>query len=149
MKQKCTKLVRLFLTILLSLTVSTTAVSATNNDAEEKSDARMSTKGLYSVSFKSKVIPIPLNRIHSWTLHIETANGNAVDDAKISVFGGMPLHKHSFPTAPKVTKNLGNGDYLVEGIKFSMTGHWEVWLNIHTKKTDKVKNLKNLLTKSF
>lgn len=149
MKQKNTRLIRFFLAMLWSFAIGAVAVSAVaifpaakaapGNNAEEKNGAQMSAKGLYSVSFKSMVIPIPLNRIHSWTIHIETANGKPVEDARIAVFGGMPLHKHSFPTAPRVTKNLGDGNYLIEGIKFSMSGHWEIWLNIHTNKTDKVK----------
>ncbi len=98
----------------------------------DTSTMRMSQQGRYRVSYHSKVEPIPLNRIHSWTLHLETADGDAVDDAQIAVYGGMPLHKHGFPTAPRVTQGLGNGDYLVEGVKFSMSGHWELWLNIRS-----------------
>jgi hypothetical protein len=104
----------------------------------DTSTTRMSQQGYYRVSYHSKVEPIPLNRIHSWTLHLETADGEAVDDAKIAVYGGMPVHKHGFPTAPRVTQGLGDGNYLVEGLKFSMTGHWELWLNIRSgDQTDK------------
>jgi len=46
------------------------------------------------------------------------------------VFGGIPAHKHGFPTKPKANKYLGNGDYLVEGIKFNMPGEWEMQFNI-------------------
>jgi hypothetical protein len=105
------------------------AVSDTTPDT---STTRMSQQGHFRVTYHSKVEPIPLNRIHSWTLHLETADGEAVDDAKIAVYGGMPVHKHGFPTAPRVTQGLGNGDYRVEGLKFSMAGHWELWLNIRS-----------------
>ena len=104
----------------------------------DTSTTRMSQQGHYRVSYHSEVEPIPLNRIHSWTLHLETADGEAVDDARIAVYGGMPVHRHGFPTAPRVTQGLGNGDYRVEGLKFSMIGHWEVWLNIRSGgQTDK------------
>jgi len=104
----------------------------------DTSTTRMSQQGHYRVSYQSKVKPIPLNRIHSWTLHLETPDGHAVDDARISIYGGMPAHKHGFPTAPRVTQGIGNGNYLVEGLKFSMTGRWELWLNIRSGgKTDK------------
>jgi len=102
------------------------------DDSPNTSTTRMSQQEHYRVSYQSKVEPIPLNRIHSWTLHLETADGEAVDDAQIAVYGGMPVHKHGFPTAPRVTQGLGNGDYRVEGLKFSMAGHWELWLNIRS-----------------
>ena len=38
----------------------------------------------------------------------------------------MPQHGHGLPTRPQVTQDLGNGDYLVEGLKFQMIGWWEV-----------------------
>jgi len=37
----------------------------------------------------------------------------------------MPMHDHGFPTAPRVTKELGNGTYLLEGVKFNMPGWWQ------------------------
>ena len=36
----------------------------------------------------------------------------------------MPEHGHGFPTVPEVTEYLGDGKYLVEGLKFSMPGWW-------------------------
>ncbi len=44
----------------------------------------------------------------------------------------MPQHGHGLPTRPQVTKNLGNGDYLVEGMKFQMGGWWVVDFTIDT-----------------
>lgn len=91
---------------------------------------RVTDKGLYEVSFTPATDPIAINQIHSWTLHVKTADGKAVDDATITVGGGMPQHGHGLPTRPEVTQNLGNGDYLVEGLKFQMTGWWEVRYDI-------------------
>jgi hypothetical protein len=42
----------------------------------------------------------------------------------------MPEHDHGLPTAPAVTRNLGNGDYLVEGLRFHMNGYWELEFTI-------------------
>lgn len=75
--------------------------------------------------------PLPLNQIHSWTIHIETADGQPVEGAEILVDGGMPQHGHGLPTQPEVTEDLGNGDYRVEGMKFQMLGFWEVKFNIN------------------
>lgn len=87
---------------------------------------RMSEHGAYRVAYRSDAAPIPINRMHSWTLHIETADGRAVTDAVVKVDGDMPQHRHGLPTRPRVTRNLGNGDYLVEGMKFQMGGWWTI-----------------------
>ena len=51
----------------------------------------------------------------------------------------MPEHGHRLPTQPKVTKNFGDGTYLVEGIKFSMPGWWVMTFAIKAGgKTDTV-----------
>ena len=84
----------------------------------------------YMVSLYSKDSSIPFKKIHSWVVHIETKDGQSVENAKVYVFGGMPEHRHGFPTKPRVKKYLGNGDYLVEGIKFNMPGEWEMRFNI-------------------
>ena len=146
MKTKKRHLATLLLIAGLSTAISANAQDKGTGDAAASSDnnsdtpvadstpdtssTRMSQQGRYRVSYHSKVEPIPLNHMQSWTLHLETADGDAVDDARIAIYGGMPVHKHGFPTAPRVTLGLGNGDYLVEGLKFSMSGHWELRLNI-------------------
>ncbi len=67
-----------------------------------------------------------MGRLHAWTLHVARADGTLVADAAIAVNGDMPQHGHGLPTRPRVTRNLGNGDYLVEGMKFQMGGWWVV-----------------------
>lgn len=84
----------------------------------------------FQVSVSSNLDPLSLNEIHSWTVHVETADGEAVENGEISVDGGMPEHNHGFPTTPEITDELGGGDYLLEGVKFSMAGWWELKLDI-------------------
>ena len=86
--------------------------------------------GAYKVTVKPGLDPIVINRIHEWTLHVETAEGRAVEQATILVDGGMPEHQHGLPTRPEVTEDLGNGDYRVEGMKFNMTGYWELQVSV-------------------
>lgn len=57
---------------------------------------------------------------------METPDGKPVENASITLNGGMPQHGHGLPTEPVVSQYLGNGDYLVEGMKFQMTGWWVV-----------------------
>jgi hypothetical protein len=90
-----------------------------------KSDAKTGIAG-------SQLDPIAINQIHNWTLHVETADGQPVENAEITVDGGMPQHDHGLPTAPQVTQDLGNGDYLVEGLRFHMDGWWEIMFVIES-----------------
>lgn len=85
---------------------------------------QMSKTGAFKVGYTSDAGTIPINKIHSWTLKVERADGTPVTNAEITVAGDMPEHGHGMPTEPKVTKNLGDGAYLVEGMKFSMPGWW-------------------------
>lgn len=94
------------------------------------SATRLSAQGVYRVSYVSRRDPIPVNQIHTWTLHIETGDGRSVEHAAVSVDGKMPQHIHGLPTKPQITKELGNGDYLIEGLKFHMPGWWVVDLRI-------------------
>ncbi|PKO09544.1 MAG: auxin-binding protein [Chloroflexi bacterium HGW-Chloroflexi-2] len=92
----------------------------------DASSSRLSDDGLFQVSWSSDPTKVPLNQIHTWTLHVETPDGQPVENASVLVEGGMPQHGHGLPTNPQVTEYLGNGDYLVEGMRFQMTGFWEV-----------------------
>ena len=96
----------------------------------DTSTTRMTEQGAFQVSVSSNLDPPEINEIHSWTIHLETPDGEAVENAEIVVDGGMPEHNHGFPTTPEVTEELGSGDYLLEGVKFNMAGWWELKLAI-------------------
>ena len=87
---------------------------------------KVSAHQLYRAAVRPDVVPIPVHRLQRWTLHLETVDGRPVDAATIAVNGGMPQHGHGLPTKPLVTRALGNGDHLVEGMKFNMGGWWVV-----------------------
>ena len=90
------------------------------------SRTRTSEAGLYRATIEPQGDTIPQGKLHRWTLHLETAGGAPVDGCTITVDGGMPQHGHGLPTKPRVTRSLGNGDHLVEGMKFNMGGWWVV-----------------------
>lgn len=96
----------------------------------DTSTTRKSENGLYRVSYTASTGTIPVNEMHEWTLHVETADGTPVEDATILVDGDMPAHGHGLPTSPRVTEYLGNGNYLVEGMKFQMGGAWVMDITI-------------------
>jgi len=89
--------------------------------------------GYYRVSYTSRLQPIPINRIHAWIVHVESADGVPLEGATISVSGGMPLHNHGLPTEPRMTRSLGNGDYLLEGMRFHMQGEWELNVTVEVE----------------
>jgi hypothetical protein len=94
------------------------------------SRTRMSEGGIYRGTIRPQADPIPQGRLHSWTLHLETASGTRVDSASIAVDGGMPQHGHGLPTKPVVTRHPGNGDHIVDGMKFNMGGWWVVKFSV-------------------
>lgn len=107
-----------------------TNVITKGNYSKDSPTTALSADKNYRVSLYSNTFPIPMQKIHSWTAKIENANGQPLENAKIYIHGGMPIHRHGFPVTPRVRKYLGNGKYLIEGVKFSMIGNWEMRLNI-------------------
>ncbi len=114
------------------LVVALIAASMAEDNQAESADSRVwiSQSGLFQVSYKSQQHPITINRMHSWVLHVETADGQPVVNADITLQGGMPEHDHGLPTSPRMTQYLGNGEYLIEGIRFHMNGSWEITVTI-------------------
>lgn len=84
----------------------------------------------YRVTIQPMVAAIPLNQLHAWQVEVRSPAGEPVLHARIDVDGGMPQHGHGLPTQPAVTQELGGGRYLMEGVKFSMTGWWEIKLKL-------------------
>jgi hypothetical protein len=87
---------------------------------------RKSANGVYQVSWRAQVDPVPVRRLHEWTINVTTAAGEPVPEARIAVWGGMPQHGHGLPTKPRVTRALEGSNHLVEGMRFNMGGWWEV-----------------------
>jgi len=95
-------------------------------DNLDTSTTHSSDNGLFKVSYTPSNGTVPVNQMHEWTLHVETADGEPVENATITVDGGMPQMGHGLLTQPRITKYLGNGDYLVEDAKFEMGGWWVI-----------------------
>jgi len=92
-------------------------------------DSWQSERGRFIVSYESQLDPITINQMHSWTLHITAADGSAVPDAELAIAGGMPEHNHGLATAPDF-EPLGDGDYMLQGLRFHMMGYWELELTV-------------------
>jgi hypothetical protein len=141
------RLTHLALVLCLYLAACGDSAAAPAADAQAAAEAGESApslkeegrQGHFLLTLQSDVNPLPLHNIHSWTVRVFTPDGRVVDDAQLMVYGGMPEHKHGFPSHPRVTGKLGNGVYRVEGVKFNMPGRWEMWFNVRAAgKDDKV-----------
>jgi len=86
--------------------------------------------GLYKAAIAPQANPVVVGSMHAWTVTVRTPAGAPVEVGKIGINGGMPQHGHGLPTAPQVTKDLGDGRYLIEGMKFNMRGWWTLDLAI-------------------
>jgi hypothetical protein len=121
----------LILAIVLLISSVTARMSEIPADLDY-STTRLSDNGLYLVTYTAAPDTIPVNQMHQWTLHVETSAGRLVENATITVDGDMPQHRHGLPTRPQITRYLGNGDYLVEGLKFQMGGWWVMDFSIQS-----------------
>ena len=90
---------------------------------------RSSMAGRY-VATLAPATPLRPRQMHTVRVTVRDAEGRAIDAAQISVDGGMPQHGHGLPTRPRVTRNLGDGVYEIEGVRFNMGGWWEFTLAI-------------------
>jgi hypothetical protein len=105
-------------------------MKAPETEELDVSTSVLSHGGAFRVSYAADGEEIPLNAIHSWTVEVQTADGEPVRGAAITLVGDMPQHGHGFPTEPEVTEEVGGGKYRVEGMKFSMPGWWVVTFHI-------------------
>ena len=90
----------------------------------------VSMRKLFHARYKAQGGTLTMNKLHSWLLNIKTPSGEPVTGAAITVDGGMPMHGHGLPTNPIATVGKMPGHYVIEGMKFTMPGHWVVKLNV-------------------
>ncbi len=114
---------------LLLILISFSLCYVSHAELDYSSD-KLSDTQHFQVSYTSKLDPIEINNLHTWVIHIEDPNGEGIIDAVVKVDGGMPEHNHGLPTQPQITKNIGGGCYLLEGMKFHMMGWWTINISI-------------------
>ena len=117
---------------LISLALLTTALTAcaTPPTDLDLSLRHPSAQGRYVVQMEPPAATPAINQIHAWQIKVSSPDGVPVRNARIAVDGGMPQHGHGLSTRPQVTREVADGTYLMEGMKFSMTGWWEIKLAI-------------------
>ncbi len=90
------------------------------------------TKGeTYKLSYVPKTSDkkVPLNDLFELEVTVLDKDGNPAKDKGLMVNSCMPDHNHCMFVKPEVEK-LGDGKFLVKGLKFHMQGHWEIYADV-------------------
>jgi hypothetical protein len=124
------------LTVAISMTACSHAMMMIHHTGAKRPAAsefglgpRPSAEGRY-VATLEPARPLRPRQMQTVRVSVRDAEGRAIDAARISIDGGMPQHGHGLPTRPRVTRDLGNGMYEIEGVRFNMGGWWEFTLAI-------------------
>ena len=128
----------IFRTLSIIALIAATGCMSAPSDLDV-SLTRPSVDKKYVVTLQPPATPAAINQLHTWKVKVASSAGAPITHAHITVDGGMPQHGHGLPTRPQVTQELPDGTYLIEGMKFSMTGWWEIKLAIDSPEgADKV-----------
>ena len=99
--------------------------------AAESIERSISTEnGIYTVTIRPGDSQIPVGKRHPWTVSIRDRDGAPIRPSQLAFYGGMPAHGHGLPSAPRVTRELSLGTYLVEGVLFNMHGEWQIVIGV-------------------
>ncbi len=95
--------------------------------AKAESDA-----GGVHVVVHSDTLPIPVNAMHRWRVQVLRGSDEPTPfmPEALVVNGGMPSHGHGLPTQPAVSRYLGDGTFLVDGMRFNMGGEWQMIVRV-------------------
>jgi hypothetical protein len=75
---------------------------------------------------------VEIGKFQTWIVELRAPGGAAVKGAELAIAGGMPGHGHGLPTQPRVTEELGEGRYRIEGVKLNMVGAWVIEVYVST-----------------
>ena len=82
----------------------------------------------------SPLQPAPLNKLHSWTLQLESVGPRPVPALQeLGLEGGMPGHNHGLPTTPEIEPGDRPGEFRIRGVRFHMAGDWELRLQLRNE----------------
>lgn len=107
---------------LLSLAILLALVAA----SQARPGQSLSASRRFRITLTPEVEPIPLGTWHRWRLHIERADGAPLALERLGIDGGMPAHGHGLPSRPRLERGATASDYLIDGVRFSMAGRWEL-----------------------
>ncbi|MEY4981988.1 MAG: hypothetical protein RIR62_254 [Pseudomonadota bacterium] len=85
--------------------------------------------GLVTVELDLDLADSPVGDFIEVPFRLTDADGAPLTGAEVRISGGMAMHGHGLPTSP-VIEELGEGRYVIKGLKFSMDGEWQVRLSV-------------------
>lgn len=101
--------------------------------AEDNAQWRLqqaSDNGIYQAELACATTPI-IGAFQECKLRLQSQRGIPAN-LMIAVDGGMPAHGHGLPTEPQVISTDMEGEYRVEGLKYSMPGEWVLGFLLHS-----------------
>lgn len=128
------KVLSAFALIAAGMLIATTLAPGASRARQRNLDLsleRATDHGVFRIQLKSGLDPIQISKVHKWSVHVSGADGVPVTGANIALDGGMPEHGHGLPTAPRVASADSPGNYVINGMKFSMTGWWALKLDVN------------------
>lgn len=95
---------------------------------------KVSVGGRYLVSLAPQVDPIPVRAFHTWRIHIRDlpATATRTTTLRATFDGRMPLHRHGLPSKPRTVAEQADSTFLVQGVKFSMGGWWQLLVRLES-----------------
>ncbi|MGH1486107.1 MAG: FixH family protein [Cellvibrionaceae bacterium] len=115
----------IFLLLLLPLTLFADA-------DKQKKWSTLSERNVFTVEVFPKAGEYSIGDYHQWLVVVQDLVGKPVENAQIAISGGMVGHGHGMPSQPVISRYLGNGQYLIDGMLFNMMGEWTLLFNIQT-----------------
>jgi len=74
--------------------------------------------------------PVTIGKSQNWVVKLTPQTNDQGTPNHLSIRGVMRAHGHGLPNAPQFTRYLGGQEFLLEGLKFNMSGHWSLQLSI-------------------
>ncbi|MGB0865719.1 MAG: FixH family protein [Granulosicoccaceae bacterium] len=113
--------------ITLVLCLLGNAVAATSEPPPWSSVSR---NGQFTISLGPQDGHVRINTLQSWVVTITDKFDRPVTNARVLIDGGMRAHGHGLPTKPQITQHLGEGRYLIEGMRLNMAGEWTLLIGV-------------------
>ncbi len=103
-----------------------------DTDPAEWSLRSASRNDVFIVEIRPSEAPPRIGEMHTWILKLLTSEEEPVFPANITIGGGMDGHSHGLPTQPQAVAYGGEGEYLIDGVRFNMEGLWRLSFYIET-----------------
>ncbi|MBT8144960.1 MAG: FixH family protein [Gammaproteobacteria bacterium] len=124
------RLIPLLLALVLASVASQTLAQEQDYPNVNELPVKQSMQGVYTLAARPSLQPVRLNAMHYWVLQLTDADNAAVSNARFKIDGGMPGHGHGLPTSPAIVPGDAPGEYVLRGLRFNMSGIWELRLEI-------------------